>query len=390
MSVFEGLSTEGGPDVPSVSPGAASAAVRATPAQPNLLRNPRFVETKTEWDIIIVGAGSSGCALAGRLARARPDLEVLLIEAGESDEALPNNRVPARWAKGFHTKHDWGYHSEHVAHLGGRREYYPRAKVTGGCSASNAMMWVWGSPGTCSQSGWANVASDSFPSCCLITSRPPFAEDWERWPEGWRWEEMRGILRGVEENEIHPSQAPKALLQEAVIDSFAALGHKRRANLNDHDDGVGGEGIGYVPRTIDGTTGRRVSAYTAFVEPLLGKQETFKVAVECEVSRLLTEGAGDTLRCVGVEVARGSSPVVLRARHEVVVAGGAINSPKLLLQSGIGPRAELEEAGIACVADVPGVGKNLQDHAIMGMCLYSALPCLASVELLTPSLSLSP
>jgi choline dehydrogenase len=289
-------------------------------------------------DYVIVGAGSAGCVLANRLSE-DPDVRVLLLEAGGSDRNL-NVKIPAAFAKQFHTKLDWDYATEPEPYCDGRSLYVPRGKALGGSSSMNAMLYVRG--------------------------RPLDYDLWERdGAEGWGWDRVLPYFLRAEHNErgasefhavggplnVAEQRSPRALCRE-LIDASAAAGIPRVADYN------GPEQDGVSMFQVTQRNGRRWSAADAYLRPAL-KRPNLQVVKGAQALGL--EFAGD--RVTGVRYRRRwGGEQIARCQREVLLAAGAIGSPQLLMLSGIGPAAQLAEVGLAPRHDLPGVGQNLQDH----------------------------
>jgi choline dehydrogenase len=293
---------------------------RATPRSPGLQRH---CSVGFVLDYVIVGAGSAGCVLAARLSEDAA-VDVLLLEAGGRDTRREIH-IPAAFSKLFKTDVDWNYETTPQPHLAGRSIYWPRGKVLGGSSSLNAMMAIPGS-----------------------------ALDYDRWPWSWpdvapAYERVRAQLRLEELRDPNP-------LTLAFVEAAQQLGIERSAGL----DPMRLDGVRTTPLTQ--RRGRRNSAADAYLRPAV-RRPTLTVRTNAHVTRIVVEHG----RAVGVEV----DGEVVRAR-EVVLCGGAVNSPQLLLLSGIGPRDELERHGIPVVHELPGVGANLEDHLAGGV-LYESL-----------------
>jgi choline dehydrogenase len=290
------------------------------------------------YDYIIVGAGSAGCVLANRLSE-DPSVRVLLLEAGGRDRS-PNVKIPAAFSKQFHSKLDWDYETEPEPHVDGRRLYIPRGRVLGGCSSMNAMLYVRG--------------------------RPLDYDGWEaQGAPGWGYADVLPYFIRAEDNvrgasQFHGAGGPLAVseqrsprpLNPLFLQACAAAGIPRI------DDYNGPEQDGVSPFQVTQRGGRRFSAADAYLRPAL-KRPNLEVRTKATVLAIELDGQ----RAVGVRLRAGRrGEELVRAQREVLLSAGAINSPQLLLLSGIGAPAELEAAGVRARHDLPGVGRNLQDH----------------------------
>jgi len=295
---------------------------------------------RAEFDVIIVGAGSAGCVLANRLS-ANPQTRVLLLEAG-GPAVHPLIAMPGRWTSLIGSAVDWNYATEPAPGLGGRSIRWPRGKTYGGSSAIGAMAYVRGHQ-LCFD-GWAAGAGAS-----------------------WRFHEVLPYFRRAEDNSRGGSDYRGAGGPLAVADTTdphaghlafldAAREHGFTARPDWDFNGARQEGgAGFYQKNI--RHGRRHSVADAYLAPALGRPNLV-VWPHAQALRLVIERA----RATGVEVARGRSTEVVRARREVVLAGGVVETPKLLMLSGIGPADALRALGLPVVRDLPGVGRNLQDH----------------------------
>ncbi len=289
-----------------------------------------------EADYIIVGAGSAGCALAFRLSEA--GRSVIIIEHGGSD-AGPFIRMPGALSFPMNMpRYDWGYRTEPEPHLGGRRLVCPRGKVIGGSSSINGMVYVRGHP--LDFEHWAETGATGWGHADVL----PYFRRMENWHGG------KSAWRG----DGGPLHVTRGRLANPLFHAFLEAGRQAGYGLTDDYNGYRQEGFGATDMTI--WRGRRWSAADAYLRPALASGRCRLVRAFAR-KVVIEEG-----RARGVEIDRGGSREVIHARHEVILAASAINTPKLLMLSGIGPAAHLAAHGIGVVADRPGVGANLQDH----------------------------
>lgn len=291
-----------------------------------------------EYDFIIVGAGSAGCVLANRLS-ADPGTRVLLLEAGGPDRN-PWIHIPAGFYRNiYNPRLNWGFQTEPIPGFSGRAIPWPRGRVLGGSSAINGLVYIRGQK-----------------------------EDFDLWRQmgnpGWSYEDVLPYFRKAENQErgadaYHGTGGPLDIadlrmdhpLHTAFLAAAEEAGYARNPDFN----GASQEGAGIYQMTIRGR--RRCSAAVAYLRPAMRRQN-LAVVTEALAERVLIEGG----RASGVTWCRGNAHYQARARAEVLLAGGAVNSPQLLQLSGIGPATLLAEHGIAVNANLPGVGENLQDH----------------------------
>jgi len=294
-----------------------------------------------EADFIIIGAGSAGSAMAYRLSEDGKN-SVLVLEHGGSDWG-PFIQMPGALSYPMNMKrYDWGYESDPEPHLGGRRLHCPRGKVVGGSSSINGMVYVRGHARDFDY--WEEVGAKGWSYADVA----PYFDRQETWHASGHggdpdWRGRNGplhVTRGKRENPLY----------QAFVDAGAQAGFE----LTDDYNGEKQEGFGPMEQTV--WRGRRWSTANAYLHPALKRKNCD--LLNCFARKVVIEDG----RATGVEVERKGKLEVIKARREVIIAASAINSPKLLLLSGIGPAQHLAEHGIAVQADRPGVGQNLQDH----------------------------
>jgi len=293
------------------------------------------------YDFVIVGGGSAGSALASRLS-ADPDHRVLVLEAGRPDYPWDVFvHMPAALTYPIGNRlYDWKYESEPEPHMNGRRIYHARGKLLGGSSSINGMSFQRGNP--MDYERWA--ADPGMESWDYAHCLPYFKKMETCLAGGGRWRGHEGPLvleRG-------PAKSP---LFTAFFEAAQQAGYQ----LTDDVNGYRQEGFAPFDRNVH--RGRRLSAARAYLHPAMSRPN-LQVETRALVTRILVEKG----RAVGVEYRQGLGGVRRAKAAEVILCGGAINSPQLLQLSGIGPAARLRELGIEVVADLPGVGQNLQDH----------------------------
>ncbi|MEP2892574.1 choline dehydrogenase [Tateyamaria sp.] len=302
-----------------------------------------------EADYVIVGAGSAGCAVAYRLAEA--GRSVLVIEHGGTD-AGPLIQMPAALSYPMNmARYDWGYQSEPEPHLGGRRLACPRGKVIGGSSSINGMVYVRGH--AMDYDHWADAGADGWAYADVL----PYFKRMETWDAAGHGGDAD--WRG-KDGPLHVMRGPR---KNPLFHAFVEAGREAGYEVTDDYNGQKQEGFGPMEQTVH--KGRRWSGANAYLKPALKR-------ANCDLIRGLVERVVmKDGRATGVALAGGQ---IVHARREVILAASSINSPKLLMLSGIGPAAHLAEHGIEVIADRPGVGANLQDHLEMYIQMASKLP----------------
>ncbi len=306
-------------------------------------------------DYVIVGAGSAGCAMAYRLSEAGKS--VLVIEHGGTD-AGPFIQMPAALSYPMNMSlYDWGYKTLPEPHLGGRTLVCPRGKVIGGSSSINGMVYVRGHAGDYDH--WAESGADGWSYADVL----PYFKRMENWHESGQGgdPDWRGS-----DGPLHISRGPR---NNPLHGAFVEAGRQAGYPVTDDYNGQQQEGFGPMDMTV--YKGQRWSAANAYLKPALKRDN-------CDLVRgLARKVVMENGRAVGVEIERGGQVQVVRANAEVILAASSLNSPKLLMLSGIGPAAHLAEHGIDVVADRAGVGQNLQDH----LEVYMQMACKQPITL---------
>ena len=305
------------------------------------------------FDYVIVGAGTAGCVVAGRLSE-DPKASVLVLEAGGSDRTVWI-QLPIGYGRTFFDRRvNWMYDTAPVSALSGRSSYWPRGKVIGGSGSINAMVYVRGQPGDFDD--WAALGN-----------------------RGWSFDEVLPYFRMSEAHDagesphhggdgpIHVTDISRRAhpLCQTFIETAGTLGFDATCDFN----GPTGEGVGIYQINTD--KGRRASSANGFLRPAL-KRPNLELRTRAHATRILFEGR----RAVGVEYQRGGGIERVMARGEVILCGGSVNSPQLLQLSGIGAASDLRALGVDPVVDAPAVGQNLQDHLAVSYFYRSNRPTL--------------
>ena len=291
-------------------------------------------------DVVVVGAGSAGCVLAARLTE-DASTSVLLLEAGPGDRKL-HVRVPAAFSKLFDSPLDWGYRTTPQVALDDRRLVFPRGKVLGGSSSINAMMAIRG-----------------------------HRADHDAWPPGWGWDDVASAYARSDAHFPRASQRSPSPLTLDFVEAAVATGIPRVRDLNAADNA----GVGLTPVSI--RRGRRHSVVDGYLRAAM-RRPNLTVVTGARATRLLVEAG--RARGVAYLLGEAGDEEEAHAGREVVLAAGAIDTPRLLLLSGIGPPEELERHGIAIAVAAPGVGRNLRDHLANGVLATVDAETLFSAE----------
>ncbi|MFK7752915.1 MAG: choline dehydrogenase [Sedimentitalea sp.] len=305
-----------------------------------------------EADFVIVGAGSAGCAMAYRLSQA--GASVLVIEHGGTD-AGPFIQMPAALSYPMNmSRYDWGYSSEPEPHLNNRRLACPRGKVIGGSSSINGMVYVRGH--AMDYDHWEESGATGWSYADVL----PYFKRMEHWHDSGHGGDPD--WRGTD-GPLHVQRGPR---DNPLFHAFVEAGRQAGYPVTDDYNGQQQEGFGPMDQTV--WQGRRWSAANAYLRPALKSEN-------CDLIRALAQRVIiENGRATGVEIKRAGQTETIRARRSVVLAASSINSPKLLMLSGIGPANHLKSHGIDVVADRPGVGANLQDHLELYIQMASSQP----------------
>jgi len=317
----------------------------------------------SEYDFIVVGAGAGGAVMANRLSE-NPDVNVLLLEAGGAH--IPDNvRNPSLWYTLLGSEVDWGYKSVPQPGLNNRQTTEPRGKLPGGSSSLYLMMHIRGHV-----SDFDNWAYNGAPGWSHEDVLPYFQKIEDQEDKSSDWAGHGGMMSVINAGNHNPNPTSRAF-----IDACLELGFPPTDDFNGHTM----EGTGW--HHINVKNGKRHAANEAYLEPFLGIRPNLTLETGAQTTRLLFEGT----RCVGVEYAQNGALKTARASGEVIVCAGAIESPKLLMVSGIGQPEQLRKFGIPLVSEVKGVGENFHNHVLTGVIYECKQPVPAGTQNLSES-----
>ena len=294
----------------------------------------------TNYDYIVIGAGSAGCVVANRLTE-DSETTVLLLEAGNPD-TKPEIQIPAECFNLLGSEVDWAYFTEPEPYLNNRKIFHPRGKVLGGSSSINFMLYVRGNPHDYNH--WQKLGNPGWSYQDVL----PYFKKFENQQRG------ASEYHGVDGELSVTDLISPARISQRFVEASVAMGYHNNPDFN----GMHQEGAGLYQMTIK--DGKRHSAAAAFLVPILDRPNLTTITAAL-VTRLLFEGT----RTVGVEYLHEGTLHQVRVNREVILSAGAFDSPKLLMLSGIGNQEYLESLGIPVVVDLPGVGQNLQDHPLI-------------------------
>ena len=306
-------------------------------------------ESAGSYDYIIIGAGTAGCVLANRLTQDR-NVSVLLIEAGGKDDYMWIH-IPVGYLYCIdNPRTDWRFRTEKEAGLNDRSLIYPRGKVLGGCSSINGMIYMRGQEGD--YETWANETGD----------------------DRWRWQQVLPVFRQSEDhhagaNNFHGSggewRVEKQRLSWEILDAFRNAAEQTGIPKTDDFNRGDNEGCGYFD--VNQRNGIRWNTSKAFLKSVKNRHGNLEIMTGCHVQKLLIETTPQGKVCRGIEFTGGGQSWVAHATRETLLSAGAIGSPQLLQLSGIGQPKLLQEHQLPVVAELPGVGENLQDHLQLRM-----------------------
>ena len=310
---------------------------------------------ETSYDYIIVGAGSAGCVVAARLSE-DSRVRVLLLEGGGTDNH-PDVKDPTRWTSLFTGPMDWGWNTAPLRSCFNRIDHVPRGKMLGGCHSHNASAWVRGHQSDFDSWAYSGCAGWSWANVLPIFKR---IEDWQG-PNN----DLRGTGGPIY---VRPPVDPNPLAA-AFIEGGKSVGLPVLDDINSSTM----LGVGYFNFSVK--DGKRFSVVDGYLRPAM-QRPNLTVVTGAETDRLIMQGA----RCTGVEFRQNGQVRQAHASSEVILSAGVIGSPRILLLSGIGPERDLRSLGIPVVANLEGVGRNLQDHPLLAGLVYECRGQLPAIR----------
>ncbi|MBK0329610.1 GMC family oxidoreductase N-terminal domain-containing protein [Rhodobacteraceae bacterium F11138] len=315
-----------------------------------LVQSENASNIREEYDYIIVGAGAAGCALARRLSDGT-DASILVLEAGGNDEGVPEIDNPAAWVANIGSERDWNYFYTPTEHVDNRQILLSRGKVLGGSSSTNALVWVRGVPGDYDNWAAQGAAGWDFQS---VLPKLKAMEDWQGGETDLRGAGGPIPVMAPAPDSLHP-------VAKVLIDAGKSWGMPYIEDMN------GPSNLGVGPNNFNMRDGVRVSTARGYLRPALDNPN-LTVLLRAKTTGLVMEGTA----CRGVNILVDGEHRTIRAGAEVILCAGAIDTPRLLMLSGIGNADELAEVGISSHTNLPGVGQNLQEHILLGGMIYEA------------------
>ncbi|MGB6295861.1 MAG: choline dehydrogenase [Rivularia sp. (in: cyanobacteria)] len=312
------------------------------------------------YDYVIVGAGSAGCVLANRLSE-NPQVKVLLLEAGNPDKSQ-KIKIPAGYPDLFKTKYDWAFYTEKQSNLNNRELYFPRGKVLGGSSSINAMIYIRGNSDD--YDNWHNLGNHGWSSKEVLTYFKK-AENQSRGAN--EYHDVNGFLHVTDS--LYRNPLSKVFLKAAT--EFGLI-------YNDDFNGIQQEGVGFYQ--VNQKNQQRHSAATAYLKPVLSRKN-LTVKTNSHVTRILFSGKQVIGLIYQTQIKNKNIEQEIQINKELILSAGAINSPQLLMLSGIGCSKHLKSLNIPVLIDLPGVGQNLQDHLFVAIAYKCTKPItLANID----------
>lgn len=305
------------------------------------------------YDYVIVGAGSAGCVLANRLSE-NPQVKVLLLEAGNPDKSQ-KIKIPAGYPDLFKTKYDWAFYTEKQSNLNNRQLYFPRGKVLGGSSSINAMIYIRGNSDD--YDNWQNLGNQGWNYKEVLTYFKK-AENQSRGAS--EYHDVKGFLHVTDS--LYHNPLSKVFLQAAT--EFGLI-------HNDDFNGIHQEGVGFYQ--VNQKNQQRHSAAAAYLKPVLSRKN-LTVKTNSQVTRILFSGKQVIGLIYQTQIKNKNIEQEIKINKELIISAGAINSPQLLMLSGIGSAKHLKSLNIPVLIDLPGVGQNLQDHLFVSIAYKCTKP----------------